>query len=138
MHILKYFVFPLLFLAFYCLNYSVFSVALQDDVEFQKGKKRVKNRKKQKEFWKRFLFLDIRKEVVRWHYLLFWVNLGAFVTAFAAVFVSFAYESTIATRVFLAACSVMFLTLGVACHIRWPLYAGNVVRNRKKYKEKNR
>ena len=70
MHIFPFVAFSVLFFVFYCLNYCVFSVALQDDVEFCKGKKRVKSRKKQKGFWKKFLFLDIRKEVILWHYLL--------------------------------------------------------------------
>ena len=122
MHIFPFVAFSVLFFVFYCLNYCVFSVALQDDVEFCKGKKRVKSRKKQKGFWKKFLFLDIRKEVILWHYLLFWVNLGAFVTAYAAMLAFFIHESTIVTSVFLTACAVVFLTLGVACYIRWPLY----------------
>ena len=138
MHIFPFVAFSVLFFVFYCLNYCVFSVALQDDVEFCKGKKRVKSRKKQKGFWKKFLFLDIRKEVILWHYLLFWANLGAFVTAWAAMLAFFIHESTIVTSVFLTACAVVFLTLGVACYIRWPLYAGNMVRNRKKYKRKRK
>lgn len=138
MHIVPFVAFSVLFFVFYCLNYCVFSVVLQDDIEFRKGKKRVKSRKKQKGFWKKFLFLDIRKEVILWHYLLFWVNLGAFVTACAAMLAFFIHENTIATSVFLTACAVIFLTLGVACYIRWPLYAGNMVRNREKYKRKGR
>lgn len=138
MHIFPFVAFSVLFFVFYCLNYCVFSVVLQDDIEFCKGKKRVKSRKKQKGFWKKFLFLDIRKEVILWHYLLFWVNLGAFVTACAAMLAFFIHESTIATSVFLTACAVVFLTLGVACYIRWPLYAGNMVKNRKKYKRKRK
>ena len=51
MHIFPFVAFSVLFFVFYCLNYCVFSVALQDDVEFCKGKKRVKSRKKQKGFW---------------------------------------------------------------------------------------
>ena len=94
MHIFPFVAFSVLFFVFYCLNYCVFSVALQDDVEFCKGKKRVKSRKKQKGFWKKFLFLDIRKEVILWHYLLFWVNLGAFVTACAAMLAFFIHINT--------------------------------------------
>lgn len=62
MHIFPFVAFSVLFFVFYCLNYCVFSVALQDDVEFCKGKKRVKSRKKQKGFWKSFCFWTSEKK----------------------------------------------------------------------------
>lgn len=46
MHIFPFVAFSVLFFVFYCLNYCVFSVALQDDVEFCKGEE---TRKKPKE-----------------------------------------------------------------------------------------
>ena len=138
MHIVPFVAFSVLFWYFYCLNYCVFSVVLQDDIEFRKGKRTRKKPKETERILEKVFVLDIKKEVILWHYLLFWVNLGAFVTACAAMLAFFIHESTIVTSVFLTACAVVFLTLGVACYIRWPIYAGNMVRNREKYKRKGR
>lgn len=60
----------------YLLNYIGYNACLSYDVEFNYGRHRKRNiRKKNKGFWKKFLFLDIRHMVVKWHYLLFWINL---------------------------------------------------------------
>ena len=69
----------IIFVGSYILNYSCFDTCLSDDVEFNYGKH--KKRKIYKEthgFWRKFFFIDIRKMVSRWHYVLFIVNFVAF------------------------------------------------------------
>lgn len=69
----------IIFVGSYILNYSCFDICLSDDVEFNYGKH--KKRKIYKEthgFWRKFFFIDIRKMVSRWHYVLFIVNFTAF------------------------------------------------------------
>jgi len=129
-----------LLIGFYLMVYlGVFSVCLSDDVEFYHGKKRMRNRrKKQRGFWRKFLFLDIHKEVVPWHYALFWVNLISFIVMLIMGNVQIAYSNEIVSVILQINAGIFFLTATVINSVRWQLYAGNKVRNRKKYCKKYR
>lgn len=73
---MKFVVYIMIFLAFFPINYMNFYVILSDDVEIYAGKKALRNqRRKQKGFWKKFLFLDFCWAVEKWHYVFFWVFL---------------------------------------------------------------
>ena len=119
--------------------FGAFSVCLSDDVDFYHGKTRMKNRrKKTKGFWKKFLFLDIRKEVVLWHYVLFWIYLISSLIALIALEFHVVFNNT-ATRVStLISFGVSFLSLIIINNVRWSLYARNKVRSKKEYRKNKR
>lgn len=129
-----------------CLvSYLVFGDLLSDDVDFHYGKNRMKNRrKKQKGFWRKFLFLDIRKEVVPWHYALFWISLAAiavFLVSGNISIISSNETAEIISKIALGVWSSIFVIMNF---FRWPLYfGGNVLlslkeRRRKEYRQKGR
>lgn len=127
-----------LFIGFYLMAYlGPFSVCLSDDVEFHYGKKRMKNRrKKQKGFWRKFLFLDIRNEVIPWHYAMFWVNLVSSIVVLISLNVCIACSHETARIILQISAGIFLLTTTIIAFVRWPLYAGNKVRSRKKYRKK--
>lgn len=128
-------------ISYYLITYfGAFSVCFSDDLEFYR-KKRMKNvRKKlgktQKGFLRKFLFLDIRKEVVPWHYAMFWVNLIASIVVLISFNVFIACGNEIVRIILLTAIGISFLTCTIIAFVRWPLYAGNKIRNRKEYRKK--
>ena len=127
-------------IALYLMSYyGVFYVCLSDDVEFNYGKKRMKNRrKKQKGFWIKFLFLDIRKEVILWHYAMFWINLIFSNVALIALNVFIACSNEIVRIIFIISAATSLLSSLIIAFVRWPLYAWNEVRSRKKYHKKRK
>ena len=129
----------LIFIGFYAIVYhGAFYVCLSDDVEFHYGKKRMRNRRKsEKGFWRKFLFLDVRAEVVPWPYAMFWVNLISFTAALIMLNVYIARGDSEAVRpLAVVSATVFFLSAAVIAFVRWPLYAGNKVRSRKKYRKR--
>lgn len=116
--------------------YGVFHTCLTDDVEFNFGKKRMRNRrKKEKGFLRKFLFLDLRNEVVAWHYAMFWINLISFIISLFMLNVFLYCGNKIVRIIFIISIFTAFLTSAIIAFVRWPLYAGNKVRNRKKYRK---
>ena len=126
----------LLLIVFYCLYYVGFLVCLSDDVEFYYGKSRLKKRKKRKGFWKKFLFLDIRKEVVPWHYVMFWINLVSFISMLITANVCIVYKTKTVGIIYIISIAVFFLSDIIIGSVRWKLYAWNSIRCRKPYREK--
>lgn len=126
-----------LFVGWYLISYyGAFYVCLADDVEFNHGKNRMKNRRKnQKGFWRKFLFLDIRKEVIPWHYAMFWVNLISSVVALIALNIFVICSDETARIILIISIGISLLTSAIIAFVRWSLYAGNKVRNRKKYRK---
>ena len=127
-----------LFIGLYVvLYYGAFDVCFSDDVEFRCGKKRVRNRRKNVTgWWRRFLFLDIKKEVIHWHYAMFWVNLISSIVAIIALDAYVICGDKTLNLVFLISEGTALFTAAVVSSVRWKLYAGNKVRNRKKYRKK--
>ncbi len=127
-----------LFIGFYLMVYlGPFSVCLSDDVEFHYGKRRIRNRrKKQRGFWRKFLFLDIRKEVVPWHYAMFWANLISSGVILIMLNVYIACGNEIVRIILQISAGIFFLTTTIIAFVRWQLYAGNKIRSRKKYRKK--
>ena len=127
-----------LFLGWYLMSYyGAFYVCFADDVEFHYGKKRMKNRrKKQKSFWQKFLFLDIKKEVIPWHYAMFWINLISSIVALIMLNMFIICSNEIVKIIFIVAGAASFLSSSIIAFVRWSLYAGNKVRSRKKYRKK--
>lgn len=125
-----------LFVGFYIPCYAVFDVCLSDDVEFCYGKKRMRNRRKQvRGWWKKFLFLDIKKEVIHWHYVMFWVNLISSIVAVIALDAYIIFNDKTINVVFLLSEGIALFTCAIISCVRWKLYVGNKVRNRKKYRK---
>lgn len=127
-----------LFIGFYGTTYhGAFYVCFRDDVEFHYGKTRMRNRrKKQKGFWRKFLFLDIRKEVIPWHYAMFWVNLISFIVALILLNVYVACSNNEIVRILsIISIGAFVLSSTIIAFVRWSLYAGNKVRGRKKYRK---
>lgn len=132
-------VITVIFTGVYILDYSCFDTCLSDDVEFNYGKH--KKRKIYKEthgFWRKFFFIDIRKMVSRWHYVLFIVNFTAFVLQLILINVYELSGESVFRWLFLICCGVYILSSVPAVFARWALYRGNVVRSRKKYRKNNR
>lgn len=132
-------VITVIFTGVYILDYSCFDTYLSDDVEFNYGKH--KKRKIYKEthgFWRKFFFIDIRKMVSRWHYVLFIVNFTAFVLQLILINVYVLSGESVFRWLFLICCGVYILSSVPAVFARWALYRGNVVRSRKKYRKNNR
>ena len=128
----------ILFAGGYFVAYSCFSVTLFDDVAFNYGKHRVRNRRrKNKGFWKKFFFLDIKDEVIKWHYALFWIHLCSYIPAFilAIIFVVGVEQVRTALSVFLV---ISWLPQIIDSFVRWDLYKGNVVRSKESYRKNNR
>lgn len=132
-------VITVIFTGVYILDYSCFDTCLSDDVEFNYGKH--KKRKIYKEthgFWRKFFFIDIRKMVSRWHYVLFIVNFTAFVLQLILINVYVLSGESVFRWLFLICCGVYILSSVPAVFARWALYRRNVVRSRKKYRKNNR
>lgn len=132
-------VITVIFTGVYILDYSCFDTCLSDDVEFNYGKH--KKRKIYKEthgFWRKFFFIDIRKMVSRWHYVLFIVNFTVFVLQLILINVYVLSGESVFRWLFLICCGVYILSSVPAVFARWALYRGNVVRSRKKYRKNNR
>ena len=127
-----------LFIGVYLISYyGVFYVCFADDVEFSYGKKRMRNqRKKQKGFLKKFLFLDIKKEVVPWHYAMFWINFIFSTVSLVMLNVYIGYSNEIVRIIFIITVGIFILTSLIITFVRWSLYARNKVRSRKKYHRK--
>lgn len=132
-------VITVIFTGVYILDYSCFDTCLSDDVEFNYGKH--KKRKIYKEthgFWRKLFFIDIRKMVSRWHYVLFIVNFTAFVLQLILINVYVLSGESVFRWLFLICCGVYILSSVPVVFARWGLYRGNVVRSRKEYRKNNR
>ena len=134
--IIKVFFVSLLWIGASGVAYSEFYVCLSDDVDFHYGKNRMRNRrKKNKNIWRNFLFLDIRKEVVKWHYFLFWIYLISSVCGLLFLIAFMCSKEEVARKLFILFSFIAFLSTTIISFVRYPLYAGNKVRSKKKYRK---
>ena len=122
-----------LLICWYVISYyGAFDVCLSDDVEFRYGKKRARNRRKTIGWWRKFLFLDIKNDVIQWHYVMFWVNLVSSVVAIVALSVNIICDDKASRMVFVIVEGTALFSYTLILYVRWKLYAGNKVRSRKK------
>lgn len=131
----------LMFLADYYITYHIFYHCLSDDVEFRYGRKHMRNsRKKNKNKFEKFFFLDVKNKVSKWHYICFWVNFLSFFPMLGYIVFYAANDSSFGNQsnryIFFTIMVVHYFTAAVASFAHWPLYRGNVIRNRKKYRRK--
>lgn len=123
------------------LMYLGFSTTFCDDVDFGYGQKKWKNRKKCKDFWKKLFFIDIKDYIKKWHYVCFWINCIAFIPMVISIICYSAYHSSVARYVGLVFAGIYLGAEVLPSLTYWPLYRGNVVRSKRKYRrnrEKNR
>ena len=121
------------FILFY---YGSFAVTLGDDIEFNVGKKSLRNaRRKYKGFWKKFLFIDFKNHISKWHYFLF----ICFLTSFLAILISMNLLIIFDISFFkwlTSILSILYLSsFALSLFSRWSLYRGNKIRNRGKYRK---
>ena len=86
-------------------------------------------------WWHRFLFLDIKKDVIYWHYIMFWVNLVSSIVAIISLNAYIIYNKKLINIVFLASEGTALIASCIILSVRWDLYAGNKVRSRKRYRK---
>ena len=72
--------------------------------------------------------------VVPWHYVLCWVNFAAAVLLLAALDIRMVMQTAAAEYLSLAVLAVYLLSLIPATLVRWRLYRGNRIRNRKEWR----
>lgn len=131
------FLFILFWYFMFC--YSAFYDCLSDDVDFLYGRKRMRHRrKKQKGFWRKFLFLDIRKEVILWHYVMFWMNLIFSAVTLIVLNVYIACGNGTVKVILIVLGVISLLTAGIMSFVRWPLYFGGNIFNKEKYRKEYR
>ncbi len=71
--IIEYAFLIILFTIFYFLGLIAFSVTLRDDIEIYSGKSTSKKWSREKNLFRKYLFLDYRQHIIWWHYVLLWV-----------------------------------------------------------------
>lgn len=114
------------------LFYSCFYVTLKDDIEFNFGKKRFRNRrKKYKGFFRKLMFWDFRHEVHTFHLTLLWVFAFMYVVLMSAHIGNILFLSKELYVVKQTALCVCGLCVVLAVLYRWNLYIGNKTRSRK-------
>lgn len=127
------FIFSALFLLLY---FGAFYTMLSDDIEFNCGKKRLKKyNKSDVELWKKALFWDFKSCVIRWHYAIFWIYLIVYPTTILFLVLFIITNNKYYRIVGLIVGIICFITILLALFSRWPLYRGNIIRSRKKYKK---
>ena len=115
------------------LTHIPFDVCLSDDVEFNCGKKSLKNRRKKikTNLFVKFTFWDFKKDVVKWHYIVFWINLISNIIIFLLTSLQVVFQSELLP--FFISCSVA-VSIGsfiIILPVRFRLYKYNRVRKRK-------
>ena len=65
---------------------------------------------------------------------MFVVNFVSFLIALVALNIHIASGNKISRTIFAIASGILFLTSTIIAFVRWPLYRGNKLRNRKNYR----
>lgn len=137
---MRFIVYIAIFLAFFPIGYMNFYVTLSDDIEIYAGKKVLRNqRRKQKGFWKKFLFLDFCWAVERWHYVLFWIFLISYPIVALSSSLLILSNNVIFRIMKITAGFPCLLASAISAFSRFPLYWLRVhQRPRKKPKKKGK
>ena len=134
MKIIEFLVVVLLFLVGFFLDYSQFSVCFSDDVAFNYGKAKMKKRKGNT--LKKFLFIDIKDYIITWHYICFWIYIITFLPMVIFI-ILYVFEVSWARIVGAVFILLHYGSVAAASFAYWPLYRGNRIRNRQKYRKNN-
>lgn len=137
--ILSVFTVTIILIGLYVINYFNFDACLSDDVEFNCGKHKKRNKRKGvRGFWRKFFFTDVREMVLKRHYVLLIVNFCAFAIMLLLINIYLLSDVSLFRSGFLIFCGFYILSSLPAAFARWGLYKGNVIRSRKKYRKNNR
>lgn len=110
---------------------GAFYVTLSDDIEVNRGKKALKNKRKQyKGFWKKFLFLDFKEHIEKWHYFLFICFLILFPVTLIFIDLLILFDKSIFRVLMLIIGIPCVATILISSFSRWSLYRGNIIRRR--------
>ena len=115
------------------LTHIPFDVCLSDDVEFNCGKKSLKNRRKKikTNLFVKFTFWDFKKDVVKWHYIVFWINLISNIIIFLLTSLQVFFQSEILQFFTGFSTVVSISSFIIILPVRLKLYRYNRIRKRK-------
>lgn len=115
------------------LTHIPFDVCLSDDIEFNSGKKTLRNRRKKNKtnFFVKFTFWDFRNEVVKWHYIVFWINLISNIIIFLLTSLQVFFQSEILQFFTGFSTVVSISSFIIILPVRLKLYRYNRIRKRK-------
>ena len=115
------------------LTHIPFDVCLSDDVEFNCGKKSLKNRRKKikTNLFVKFTFWDFKKDVVKWHYIVFWINLISNIIIFLLTSSQVFFQSELLPFFISCSATVSIGSFIIILPVRFRLYKYNRVRKRK-------
>jgi hypothetical protein len=131
-HLIEAVMIVLFFLALQLVSYCAFTVCLSDDIHFRYGKRHLRNkrRKEKPSVFTKIFYLDVRKEVVRWHYVDFWIHFLSGIPFIAITILYGVYEIRFLRTLWLILCAIWLGSLFVIFTVRWDLYGGNKSRKR--------
>lgn len=131
-----------IFLPMHFLIYmGCFSTCFENDIDFGYGRKKWKNRKKNKDFWRKLFFLDVKDYIKKWHYVCFWINLISFIPLLVCMILNNMNQRPTERYIFLVLLAIYGGAAMLPSLSYWPLYRGNVIRSKRKYRrnrQKNR
>lgn len=134
--IVGYVVLIILYPALFFLGLIGFSFTLSDDIEIYSGKSTRKKWSREKNLFRKYLFLDYRQHIIRWHYILLWVYIASSILSLPALILYDIFIDTEFFPIFQAiTLTIMFTALlssGIDVSIRYSLYRGNKIRRRPK------
>ena len=115
------------------LTHIPFDVCLSDDIEFNSGKKTLRNRRKKNKtnFFVKFTFWDFRNEVVKWHYIVFWINLISNIIIFLLTSLQVVFQLELLPFFISCSATVSIGSFIIILPVRFRLYKYNRVRKRK-------
>ena len=115
------------------LTHIPFDVCLSDDIEFNSGKKTSRNRPKTNKtnLFVKFTFWDFRNEVVKWHYIVFWINLISNIIIFLLTSSQVFFQSELLPFFISCSATVSIGSFIIILPVRFRLYKYNRVRKRK-------
>ena len=115
------------------ITHIPFNICLSDDIEFKCGRKvlRHKRKKNKTNIFVRFTFWDFRKDVIRWHYIIFWINLLSNMIIFLLSSIQIFFSSEVLEFVISLLAVVSIVSLILILPVRFNLYKYNRIRKRK-------
>ncbi len=130
-------VITIVFGVWYFLFYMEFYNVLTDDVKFGYQKTRLRNRwNKTPGFWKKILFLDIKHKVIKWHYILFWINLVSAVFMYIGLIIYALIGNSVIRPITIIFIVIHILSIVPICFVRLDLYKQRYFKNIKKYRKR--
>ena len=93
-------------------------------------------KKREKGFWKKFLFIDIKDYIISWHYVCFLVFIVTYLPMIVSV-ILYMFEISWARIIGSILIVIHYIPLLATAFTYWPLYRGNKIRSEQKYRKNN-